>query len=211
MADLSNDDMVCIKQEHKDIINASLVSTSEFKAAHSKLVAQTPEGAEEFMLMLKCFTNLLLALLSGRIPFYRQLQPTKDDFQEYSPNSQKKITMDAKSSILWIILLLVRRFAQVNMTRETPCLGKFFHMVNLAKAKICETISHVEVTTDLLCPSRKIQSGKTQDDREKIDNREDIFSRNRKSTRLVQPYSADLKNIVNLPMNESKNPGINCI
>ena len=74
MIDLLDIDMACMKREHEEILNAYLVSTSEFKEAHLKLVAKTPEEAELFMLMIKRFTNLFLYLFSSSIPIYRKLK-----------------------------------------------------------------------------------------------------------------------------------------
>ena len=38
MGDLTEEDVALIQQEHKNLINASLVSTSEVKATHTKLI-----------------------------------------------------------------------------------------------------------------------------------------------------------------------------
>ena len=84
-------------------------------------------------------------------------------------------------------------------------------MVNLIKVKICKTISHVEVSIYLLLPSRKRQSGKLHEERDNSDNREEPPPNKVKATRLVQPYSTELKNIFDIPMKEDNNPGINRI
>ena len=119
--------------------------------------------------------------------------------------------MEYKSSIICIILLQARSFVKVNMTGKTPCLGELFHMVKLVKAEICEMISHVDVPKELLRSPRKGWSGKTQDKRENSDNMEDTSPNKRKATRLIQPYSVEMKNTFDLPMKEANNPGINCI
>ena len=74
MVDLSDDDVELMKQEYEEIINASLVLNSQFKAARSKLGAHTPDEEEAFMVILKRFTNLIFALFDERSPFYRQLK-----------------------------------------------------------------------------------------------------------------------------------------
>ena len=110
------------------------------------------------MLLLKNFTDLIFSLFVDIIPFYRKIKSIMDAFWDYSPNVQTNLTMESKSSILWIILMQERRFLQGNMNGKTLCLGEFDHMVNHVKEKICKTISHVEFPTDLLLPSRIIQS-----------------------------------------------------
>ena len=73
--------------------------------------------------MLKRFNSLLFAIFGGSSPFYRKLKSITYAFWEYLPNAQTKLTMESKSSILWIIFLQARRFALGKMTGETPCLG----------------------------------------------------------------------------------------
>ena len=82
MVDVYNDDGTRMQHEHEDILNTSLVSTSEFKSVRSKLVTQNPKESEEFMLMLKRFTNLLFALFVGSRPFYRQIKSIIDALRE---------------------------------------------------------------------------------------------------------------------------------
>ena len=62
MMDLSDNDVVCMQQEHEDIINTYFLSTSKFKSARFKLVAQKPQEVEAFMVMIKRFINLLFDL-----------------------------------------------------------------------------------------------------------------------------------------------------
>ena len=74
MVDLYDDDVSHIQQEHEDILNDYLISTSEFKPDSSKSLYQTPEEVEAFMLMIKCFANLIFALFGVSIPFYSKLK-----------------------------------------------------------------------------------------------------------------------------------------
>ena len=68
MVDVSDDCVALMQLQHNNIINASSVSMSEFKADISKLVAQTHEEAEAFMLMLKDFTNIIFLFLLALDP-----------------------------------------------------------------------------------------------------------------------------------------------
>ena len=65
VVDLTEEDVALIQQEHKNLINASLVSTSEVKATRTKLIASTTKYSEGFMIMLNGFVNLLFALFSS--------------------------------------------------------------------------------------------------------------------------------------------------
>ena len=86
---------------------------------------------------------------------YQQMYGIVRALSDYSPNARANISHEVKSSILWIILLQSRRYAQGKMEGDNACLGEFTNMVNLIKAKNCETITHVEVPTDLLSPTGK--------------------------------------------------------
>ena len=212
MVDLSEDDVALMQQDYDDLTNASSVSPSEYRAARAKLVAKTPEDGDSFMLMLKRYVNFLFALFQGASPLYKLVKGIVDALREYSPNARSKLTVDVKSAILWIILLQARRFAQGKMIGETPCLGEFIHMSNLVKAKSYEMISHIEVPTDLLRPSKK-RSGaaKTVDTTNKTVTDADPFPKKGKATPQIQPYSQELKKIFDQPMKDANYPGINRI
>jgi hypothetical protein len=212
MVDLSEDDVALMQQDYDDLTSASSVSPSEYRAARAKLVAKTPEDGDSFMLMLKRYVNFLFALFQGASPLYKLVKGIVDALREYSPNTRSKLTLDVKSAILWIILLQARRFAQGKMIGETPCLGEFIHMSNLVKAKSCEMISHIEVPTDLLRPSKK-RSGaaKTVDTTNKTVTDADPFPKKGKATPQIQPYSQELKKIFDQPMKDANYHGINRI
>jgi hypothetical protein len=212
MVDLSEDDVALMQQDYDDLTSASSVSPSEYRAARAKLVAKTPEDGDSFMLMLKRYVNFLFALFQGASPLYKLVKGIVDALREYSPNARSKLTVDVKSAILWIILLQARRFAQGKMIGETPCLGEFIHMSNLVKAKSCEMISHIEVPTDLLRPSKK-RSGaaKTVDTTNTTVKDADPFPKKGKATPQIQPYSQELKKIFDQPMKDANYPGINRI
>ena len=61
MVYLTEEGVAHMQQDHKYLLNASLVSTSEVKATHTKLIASTLTGSEGFMMMVKRFSNLLFA------------------------------------------------------------------------------------------------------------------------------------------------------
>jgi hypothetical protein len=213
MVDLTEEDVALMQQDYDDLVNASSVSPSEYRAARAKLVAKTPEDGDGFMLMLKRYVNFLFALFGGASPLYKQIKGIVDAFREYSPNARSKLTLEVKSAILWIILLQARRFAQGKMTGETPCLGEFIHMTNLVKAKSCEMISHIEVPTELLRPSKKRPgaASTTVDTNTTTGTDAEPLTKKGKATRQTQPYSQELKKLFDQPMKDANYPGINRI
>ena len=115
MVDLIEEDMGIMQQDHKDLLNASLVSTLEVKETRTKLIASTPTESEGFMMMLKIFANLLFALYPSSCPFYEQVYEIIKAIREYLPNSRAALQNNINTIILWIIILQARRFAQVKM------------------------------------------------------------------------------------------------
>ena len=162
LIDLTDEDVALMVEDDEDLFKATAVSAAEVKAARAKVKAKTPATAEEFMLMLKRFTNLLFALFSSQSPLYKQLYAVVKALRDYSPNARAQLSHEAKTSILWIILLQARRFAQGKMTGPQACLGEFTNMVNQIQAKNCAAITHIEVPTELLERGRKRKQDKEQ-------------------------------------------------
>ena len=73
MVDLTEEDVELMQQKNKDLLNAPLVSTSELKSNHTKLIVSTPTDSEIFMIILKIFVNLLFSLFSSSFPFYKKV------------------------------------------------------------------------------------------------------------------------------------------
>ena len=65
MLDFTDENVALMQQDHEDMLNASLVSTSEVKETLTKLIASTTKYSEGFMIMLNRFVNLLFALFSS--------------------------------------------------------------------------------------------------------------------------------------------------
>ena len=107
--------MALVQQDHKDLPNASLVSTSEVKLYRNKLIASTPTDSEGFMMMLKIFENLLFALFSLSFLLYKQVYAIIKAVREYSPNARAGLQHNTKTIILCILLLQSRIFEQVKV------------------------------------------------------------------------------------------------
>ena len=65
MVAFKEEDMALMQQDHKDLLNMSLVSTYEVKATPTKLILSTPTDSEGFMMMLNIFAKLIVALFSS--------------------------------------------------------------------------------------------------------------------------------------------------
>ena len=79
------------------------------------------------------------------------------------------------------------------------CLGDFIYMVNLIKAKNCDTITYVEVPTELLHPTylQTSRKGQTQQEKRKFSQEQGstlLEPSSCKKTKIDDPYSKELAN-----------------
>ena len=80
-------------------------------AEEPKLRAHVPETAEDFMLMLKRYTNLIFALFNSQSPMYQAMYDLVQALRNFSPQARQALSQQTKGSILWTILLQSRRYA----------------------------------------------------------------------------------------------------
>ena len=71
MLDFTDENVALMQQDHEDMLNASLVSTSEAKETRTKLKSSTSIESEGFIMMLKIFANLLFPLFSSSFPLHK--------------------------------------------------------------------------------------------------------------------------------------------
>ena len=91
MVDLTEEDVARMIIEVEDLSSATTVSAADIWAARGKLSAKTPTSSEDFMLMLRRYTNLLYSLFSSQSPLYKQMYAIVQVFQDYSPNACSKL------------------------------------------------------------------------------------------------------------------------
>ena len=215
MMDLTEEDVAEMKLTWDDLTSATTVSASDHKAVRTKLKATTPTDDHGFMLMLKRFTNFLYALFSSRCPLYIQMYGIVKALRAYSPTARENLSHEVRTSILWIILIQSRWFAQGKMVGDTACLGEFATMVEKIKSKTCGSIMHDEVPTSLLSPSQA--DTKKRKDREATSNGggpkpEAKIQKTEGKTdtppRKVHPYNKDLAEFFKEPMEAANHPSL---
>ena len=135
MVELTEEDVSEMALEFEEIASATTILAADVKETRVNLAATTPRDADSFMLMLKRYNDLLLALFYNVCPLYLQIYEIVQAFRDYAPNARSKITHQAKTCILCIILLQSRRFAQGKMHGGNTCLDEFTHMAKPIKAK----------------------------------------------------------------------------
>ena len=95
-----------------DLENASAVTILDHKRVWAKVVATTQKDADSFLVVLEHCTNLFFALFSTKYMLHIQMYSIVKALRDYSPIAQANLSHGKKTSILWIILLQSRWFAQ---------------------------------------------------------------------------------------------------
>ena len=116
-----NEDEVALFNYEQDLINAaSLVRVDDLRLQRRKLNICIPLEADEFIMMLKRYGNLLYAVFSNTCPLFKALREVICALRECSREARNRMALSTKGCILWIFLLQSRQFAlgEVNMLFE---------------------------------------------------------------------------------------------
>ena len=148
MLDLSEDEVAVINDEADLIQRASLVSVQDLRGLKRHMQISVPVAAEEFVLLLKRFGNLIYALFSSSSPLFKCMKEIINALMGYSREARRRMPMATKASILWIVLLQSRQFG----LGELNILHEFSTMHEDLRAKRGQ-ITHSEVPADLLANS----------------------------------------------------------
>ena len=135
--DLSEDNVEMLNNEDDLITSASLVSVDDLRKQRKKLKVWISAEADEFMIMLKRYVNLVYVVFSETWPMFKLLREVIFALRCIYRQAQKRVTMATRGSILWIILLQSRQFA----LGEVSILCEFTTMHSDLRAKRA-TIHH---------------------------------------------------------------------
>ena len=108
--DLNEDEVAEINKDEEALQMATNISLADAKAHKSKFTAKVPQEGLEFLMLLKRFANLLFALFSNQCPLFKSVLTLIAALRNTSKQACDGITLKAKASILWIILLQSRQF-----------------------------------------------------------------------------------------------------
>lgn len=107
-----NEDEVAQINDENDLLNCvSLVSIKDLKALRSKLKIYVPMEAEDCLLMLKRYTNVLFAIFSDTCPLFKCIKELILSLREYSRDTMKRVSLATRRSVLWITLFQSREFS----------------------------------------------------------------------------------------------------
>ena len=146
MLDLTEDEVADLMAADAALQAASTTTVADYKTKSTNF-AKVPSSAEDFLVMLKRFANLLFALFGGACPLYLHLVNVVENIIELSKSARDVMSLRTKAAILWIILIQSREFAkgQGNLTAEFKELQ---HGLAVKRAEI----THAEVPVQLTAP-----------------------------------------------------------
>ena len=103
--------MALLNNKDDLITSASLVSVAYLKQQRKQQKVCIPSEADEFMLMLKRYANLVYVSFLETCPLFKVLREVILLLRGLSRGDRKRMTIATKGSILWVVLLQSRQFA----------------------------------------------------------------------------------------------------
>jgi hypothetical protein len=143
--DLDEDEVARINYAEDAIEQASSVTLEDITSFRKKVQPKVPTTADEFMLLLKRYANLLFAIFSRECPLFQCVVTVINALKDYSRAARGLMSTRTRASILWIILLQSRTFALGTDT----ILAEFATMQASLAAKV-GVIHHAEVPLALV-------------------------------------------------------------
>jgi hypothetical protein len=143
--DLDEDEVAKLNYDDDAFNAASHTTVDDILKLRRKARAKVPDTAENFMLTLRTFANLLFALFSADCPYLKCIVEVINAIKQFSRKAREAMSITTKASILWVILLQGRQFA----TGEMNILAEFISLQTNLNAKQAN-ITHAEVPAELL-------------------------------------------------------------
>ena len=148
--DLTEYQVASINEDYEALNRASYFTLQDIKILKNIMTPEIPDTADGFMLILKRYANLNFALLSETRPLFRALVKVIDSIKAFSRVACDVINFNTKVSIIWIILLQIRKFSM----GDTTILAEFSTMqTNLSSKKWI--IIHVGVPIEILFTTQR--------------------------------------------------------
>jgi len=147
MLDLSEDEVSDLMAIDAALQLVSTTTVADYKPK-SSFYAKVPESAEDFIVLVKRFTNLLFALFGGACPLFLHIVIIVENILQLSKSAQDVMTQSTKAAILWIILIQSREFAR----GKGELTAEFQEMQHELAVKRAE-ITHAEVPAQLSAPA----------------------------------------------------------
>ena len=213
MLDLTEDQIAEMEFTDSYLLASSSIAPSDIKSSKAKLKATVPACSVKWLNMLKRYTNLLFLLFTPSSPLYLKCLEIIKAIWEYPAEVITQLSHHAKASILWIIHLQSRHFAQGHMlgdgTSNKGCLPAFAQMFHL----LCSSRIHLVSVAGLPLKLAPATSPGLLPDKDKSTNPApgspdtEPLAKKRK-TQEELPWNPKLKNSLAQPLKVAKSPGL---
>ena len=140
MLDISEDEVSLLNDEDDLITSTSLVRVDDMRQQSKQKKVCIPAEADEFMIMLNHYANLVYVVFSETCPLFKVLREVILALRDLSCEAHKCMNMATKGSILWVLLLQSRQLA----LGEVNILCEFTKMHGKLRAKRA-TIHHSDM------------------------------------------------------------------
>ena len=148
--DLAEDQVSSFNEDDESLTRASYVTLQYIKKLKKLMTREIPDTADGFMLLIKWYAKLNLALFSETRTLFQALVKVIDSIKYFSQVARDAMTLNIKASIIWIILIQIRKFSM----GYTTILAEFSTMHTNLFYKQCFII-HAEVTIELLVTTHR--------------------------------------------------------
>ena len=203
MLDLDEDQVATLNSENDLLSSATLVSVDDLCSQKKKLKVKIPEDQADFMLMLRRYANLLYAAFLDDAPLFKLVREVIRALRDFSREARKRMTLNTKGSILWIILLQSRQFA----IGEMGVMCEFQTMHNDLRAKRAN-IHHSEMPLELLTNSTNPDPAAPAPKEEQVVDVDKVGEKPPKKSRQANPnnWHLKLKAALEAPLKTAGNP-----
>lgn len=210
MLDLSETDKAQMEFMAQYLQGATHITTADIKSTKTKLIAKVPENGTKWRNMLLQYTNLLLNLFHADSRMYVRMAQLCKALHRYDISILDALSITAKASILWIVHLQSRHYAQGKMYPNNPegeLLPAFEFMINEIQAGKIHQVSHAGVPAPLLANSIDKRKG----DKDPLDNRDPKklkLTPGSEKDKVQAPWNEKLKKLLAAPLRKANNPSL---
>lgn len=144
--DLDDEQVAQVNAASDALHLASHISVEDIKKSKKQLMAVVPDNNEDFLLLLRRFAKANDGIYTESSPNFIAMNSIPSALSQFKGAARKAITHQTRATILWIMLIQCRHFANGN----TTITAEFESMQAALIAKNTSAIFHNEVPAALL-------------------------------------------------------------
>jgi hypothetical protein len=193
---LTKSQIAAINEADGDIANSNYTLPEHHKKLRSKQKVECPADGTKLVLLLKRFANLVYAIFGDTCPLFLMIKTLVDAIKEFSDEAREGMSKRSIASILWILLIQTRHFAE----GELNVLPTFANMQQLLASHMDSLIFHNSVPIELYAVGAQEQGKK--------DNKPATPESPKKKPRAGNPniWHEEIRKVMEKPLQIAGNP-----